>query len=321
MRCELCARQLLSKPAPLGTFRARCRWGRSSICEGYHAGVVSVQQHSPLFQRLFPQIAREGNPMIVRTMMLRHLVFAASLSAATAWAQPDSAVPAPVPSAIQSAKTIFVSNGGSDSGLFPAPFSGDPTRTYNDFYADLKATGQFQLVSDPAEADLVLEIGLTAPYGPTNPNKQNGAADPRPMFRLVVYERKTHFVLWTLTQSVGLRLFAKDPRSQLRRGARQLGFGVSCCRRKARTLRPLRSETFADYFADPASVNFEVIIHMYASGRRMKLSAAGLELLKKSEGFRDRTYLDVAGLPTIGYGHRLVHPECYPAESPRPRRR
>ena len=44
----------------------------------------------------------------------------------------------------------------------------------------------------------------------------------------------------------------------------------------------------------------------------MNLSAAGLQLLKKSEGFRDRTYLDVAGLPTIGYGHRLVHPECYP---------
>jgi lysozyme len=44
----------------------------------------------------------------------------------------------------------------------------------------------------------------------------------------------------------------------------------------------------------------------------MKLSAAGLQLLKKSEGFRDRTYLDVAGLPTIGFGHRLVHPESYP---------
>jgi len=44
----------------------------------------------------------------------------------------------------------------------------------------------------------------------------------------------------------------------------------------------------------------------------MNLSAAGLKLLKDSEGFRDRTYLDVAGIPTIGYGHRLVHPECYP---------
>lgn len=44
----------------------------------------------------------------------------------------------------------------------------------------------------------------------------------------------------------------------------------------------------------------------------MKFSAAGLELLKKSEGFRNRVYLDVAGLPTIGYGHRLLHPESFP---------
>lgn len=44
----------------------------------------------------------------------------------------------------------------------------------------------------------------------------------------------------------------------------------------------------------------------------MQLSAAGLQLVKNSEGFRSNTYLDLAGLPTIGYGHRLVHPEAYP---------
>lgn len=44
----------------------------------------------------------------------------------------------------------------------------------------------------------------------------------------------------------------------------------------------------------------------------MKLSAEGLQLLKQSEGFRSRTYLDVAGHPTIAYGHRLVHPEYFP---------
>ena len=44
----------------------------------------------------------------------------------------------------------------------------------------------------------------------------------------------------------------------------------------------------------------------------MQISAAGLDLLKLSEGFRSRTYLDAAGLPTIGYGHQLVHPECFP---------
>ncbi|MGA7242344.1 MAG: lysozyme [Terracidiphilus sp.] len=44
----------------------------------------------------------------------------------------------------------------------------------------------------------------------------------------------------------------------------------------------------------------------------MHLSAAGLELLKKSEGFRDRIYADVAGLRTIGFGHRLTPGEAYP---------
>jgi len=44
----------------------------------------------------------------------------------------------------------------------------------------------------------------------------------------------------------------------------------------------------------------------------MKLSTAGMELLKQSEGFRNRVYKDVAGLPTIGYGHRLLHPESFP---------
>jgi lysozyme len=44
----------------------------------------------------------------------------------------------------------------------------------------------------------------------------------------------------------------------------------------------------------------------------MQMSATGLELLKRSEGFRSQTYLDAARLPTIGYGHQLVHPECFP---------
>ncbi len=146
--------------------------------------------------------------MTVHTIF-RNLLFPTLILTATAWAQPNSATPAPVPSAILSAQSVFVSNGGSDSGLFPNPFSGDPDRTYQEFYIDLKTAGQFRLVSDPAQADLVLEVRLTAPYGPMNANKQNGTADPRPMLRLVIYDRKTHFVLWTLTQSIGIAFLQK----------------------------------------------------------------------------------------------------------------
>ncbi|WP_420238551.1 lysozyme [Telmatobacter bradus] len=44
----------------------------------------------------------------------------------------------------------------------------------------------------------------------------------------------------------------------------------------------------------------------------MQLSQAGLELIKHAEGFRGHTYLDGAGLPTIGYGHRLLAHEAFP---------
>jgi hypothetical protein len=70
------------------------------------------------------------------------------------------------------------------------------------FYNDLKTTSQLQLVADPSAADLVLEVRLLAPEGPSNPQKQKGASDPLPMLRLVVYDRRTHYVLWALTESV-----------------------------------------------------------------------------------------------------------------------
>ena len=115
----------------------------------------------------------------------------------------------PVPQLILAAKTVFVSNAGSDSGLFPTPFSGNQDRAYDQFYAALKGTGDYTLVNDPVEADLILELRLTAPYGPTSPNKQNGASDPLPMFRLVIYDRKTHYALWTITQSIEVAYLQK----------------------------------------------------------------------------------------------------------------
>jgi len=140
----------------------------------------------------------------------RSIVCAALLSAVAAFAQqPAVPVQGPVPPAILAAKKIFVSNAGADSGLFASPFSGDPSRAYNQFYAELRAAGQFELVSDPASADLVLELQLTAPNGPTNANKQNGTSDPLPMFRLVVYDRKTHYVLWALTRSIEVAYLQK----------------------------------------------------------------------------------------------------------------
>jgi hypothetical protein len=116
--------------------------------------------------------------------------------------QPVTPEAAPVPPVLLNAKKIFLSNAGADSGLFPHPFSGDPDRAYNQFYADVSSWGRYQLVASPQEADLVFELQLSAPNGPSNADKQKGASDPLPMFRLVIYDRPTHYVLWALTESI-----------------------------------------------------------------------------------------------------------------------
>lgn len=44
----------------------------------------------------------------------------------------------------------------------------------------------------------------------------------------------------------------------------------------------------------------------------MNLSPKGLELLERSEGFRAQVYRDIAGVLTIGYGHKLEPGESFP---------
>jgi hypothetical protein len=139
------------------------------------------------------------------------LLCAAFLFAAAANAQtpPPAVSLAPVPPALLNAKTVFISNAGADSGLFPHPFSGDPDRPYNQFYAAMQSWGHYQLVTDPSEADVVFELQLVAPPGPSSGNKVNGASDPVPMFRLAIYDRKTHYVLWALTESITIAFLQK----------------------------------------------------------------------------------------------------------------
>ncbi len=139
------------------------------------------------------------------TFVIAALFFGAGVFAQTAAPPPD----APVPPAIHNGKNIFVSNAGADGGLFPQPFSDGPDRGYNQFYAALKATGKYKLVSDPRQADLVLELRLTAPYGPSEPNKQKGASAPLSTFRLVIYEAGSHYVLWALTEAIDLAYLQK----------------------------------------------------------------------------------------------------------------
>jgi lysozyme len=44
----------------------------------------------------------------------------------------------------------------------------------------------------------------------------------------------------------------------------------------------------------------------------VQISPAGIALIKASEGFSAHVYDDAVGLPTIGFGHRLLQGESFP---------
>ena len=102
--------------------------------------------------------------------------------------QPATTPPGPVPSAILSAKKIFISNFGASSALY----SGGQDRAYNQLYAALQISGFFEMVSDPSDADLVLELQISD----SGPNFAT--------FKLLIYDRKTHFLLWTLLEPISV---------------------------------------------------------------------------------------------------------------------
>jgi hypothetical protein len=113
-------------------------------------------------------------------------------------------VPAPLPAQIFTARKVFVSNGGGDT---LGNYSGGSDRMYNQLYAALKGWERYELVSAPADAELVFEIRFAAPIIGENVSGGNGISVSSktmkdPQFRLTIRDLKTHVLLWTFTEHV-----------------------------------------------------------------------------------------------------------------------
>jgi hypothetical protein len=112
--------------------------------------------------------------------------------------QAKGPAPAPVPAQIPAAQKVFISNAGGESletVIDETVFDGGPDRPYNQFYAAMKTWGRCELVSSPADADLVLEISWAL--------SDTGLRLPvLGQLRLVVIDPKTHVTLWNLTEYV-----------------------------------------------------------------------------------------------------------------------
>ena len=105
--------------------------------------------------------------------------------------QPQPAPAAPVPAQIVSARKAFISNGGQQPATFGDPyFSGGTDRPYNEFYAAMKDWGRFELVSAPADADIVLQFRVA-----------DRVSSPFVELQVTVLDPKTNIALWTFSEN------------------------------------------------------------------------------------------------------------------------
>ena len=125
------------------------------------------------------------------------LMLAATLGCA---AQKASTPPvAPVPGLIATAKKIFIANMGADNFSQNAfKKLQDPARPYNAFYAEMKNWNRYEIVDSPADAELIFEIGFSAPIV----QEGSSAVTYGPEFNLAIVDAKTHVRLWTLAAPV-----------------------------------------------------------------------------------------------------------------------
>lgn len=103
--------------------------------------------------------------MRTRTILARAFTVIITILAVASLGSAQSKAPAlaaaPVPGAMLAAQKVFISNGGGESFetvIDETVFNGGPDRPYNEFYADMRGWGHYEIVSSPADADLVFEV-------------------------------------------------------------------------------------------------------------------------------------------------------------------
>ncbi len=129
-------------------------------------------------------VAKMPLSYLVLTFLTIALLSAPSLQAKK---QKEVFPAAPLPVQIAVAKKVFVSNGGFER----YNWLGEEDRLYNQFYAAMKDWGRYELVSAPADADLILDIRAISVESTTHER-----------LRLVILDPKTHVALWTFNEFI-----------------------------------------------------------------------------------------------------------------------
>jgi hypothetical protein len=129
-------------------------------------------------------------------------LFVPHLSAQQPTPEPPAA---PVPSPILRAKRVFIVNAEGDNDPRIAKYIGGPEGLYNQFYADVKNSGRFEVVAAPADADVVLEVTFTV----------FAVIPGYPRLRLAILDPKSNVLLWTISEPVDPAILAKNARRNI----------------------------------------------------------------------------------------------------------
>jgi hypothetical protein len=121
---------------------------------------------------------RIGQSIIVASLVVFAGAYPGSMTAQRK-AAPVNASAAPVPAPILQAKKAFISFELGDVSSFPSVYSGGPERAYNEFYQGMQQWGQYQLVSDPKDADVIFAIRFVDSPGLSYPQIRLGISDSR----------------------------------------------------------------------------------------------------------------------------------------------
>jgi len=125
----------------------------------------------------------------------------------------DSSPVAPLPTPIATAQKVFISNAPGDS--LPTSLGG-PARPYQEFYAAMKSWGHYQLLSSPADADLILEISFSHPIVGVNVMSTSGGGSTSALLlKLVIVDAKTLAVAGEVPLSAATDLIGYDPETGL----------------------------------------------------------------------------------------------------------
>ena len=114
---------------------------------------------------------------------------------------------APIPVQLTNAKRVFVANGAGDNDPGITKYMYGPDGLYNQFYADIKSMGRYDIASSPSEADLVLELKVD--YALYNHDFTY------PKFKVEVRDPKTNVLLWSFMEPVNGAFLAKTGRKNV----------------------------------------------------------------------------------------------------------